>query len=424
MPELFLLLLLFTLYTVQPGATSPRFIAENISYSSAEDAMAAEATCLSPIQALLHEGTRQAMPLRDLLPAAQQFSVAGGVIADLEDAAVSDLARQFPSLLIDDLTAEALQINTIKISKAIKSGSTANAVPAWNHEQSGATWFKESGIAGQGMRLGVISLNYSCNHPAMTGRIKNIMKFGGAPVQRTVADLHLLHPLGIFGGYEDGRFSGIAPEAEISLALLSAKPGKADAVLAAIDWLVNQPEPPHAILFCTDFSTPAPTGVARALFACRNAGILPIVAAGNNPNAITGMAALPCCVAIGATDRWKKRALFSGQGPVIYDGMKICKPDFCEPGAAVSGPAEKNEYRLGSGTLQAAAHFAGVYLLMRQSLPDTDPEILLNAIRITAQDIETPGLDDATGYGIPAPAAAIFFVNNPQTDGQNAKIPD
>ncbi|HPT44811.1 MAG TPA: S8 family serine peptidase [Candidatus Rifleibacterium sp.] len=362
------------------------------------------------------------MPLLDLIPAAQPFSVAGGVIADLEDAVVSELSKQFPDLLIDDLAAEASQVNTIKVSKAKMSGNCAKAVPAWNHEQSGASWFKESGIAGRGMRLGVITLNYSYDHPAMAGRIKNIMKFGGAPVQRAVADLHLLHPLGIFGGYEEGRFSGIAPEAEISLAMLSAKPGKADAVLAAIDWLVNQPEPPHAILFCTDFSTPAPSGVARALFACRNAGILPIVAAGNNPNAITGMAALPCTVTIGATDRWQKRALFSGQGPVIYDGMKICKPDFCEPGAAVSGPAEKNEYRLGSGTLQAAAHFAGVYLLMRQSLPETDPEILLNAIKLTAQDLETTGLDDATGYGIPVPSAAIFYVNNPPTDGQNAKL--
>ncbi len=346
-----------------------------------------------------------------MFPNATAVDVAGGVIVDLDDAAVAEYQKAMPSLVIEDLSADLQPLQTKPAVRAVKSEATA--APSWNHEQSGASWFKEFGMAGAGMRLGVISMNYSWNHPSLNGRIKNVMKFGLPPVSRTVSDLHLLHPLGIFGGFEDGRFCGIAPEAEISLAMLTAKPTKADALLEAIDWLIKQDEPPHAILICTDFAGPAPYAVARALFACRNAGILPILAAGNNPNSITGMAALPCCVTIGATDRWKQRVLFSGQGPVTYDGQKIVKPDFCEPGSAVAGPTDGNEYRLGSGTLQAAAHFAGVYLLMRQALPDTDPEILLNSIRLTCQDIDASGVDDATGYGIPSPAAAISHVNTP-----------
>lgn len=346
--------------------------------------------------------------------------MAGGAVIDLDDSEATAIAEACPSLLIENLDSLNDQIRTIAHRELPQP---AIAAPSWNHEQSGAAWFKESGLAGQGMHLGVISLNYSCDHPAMAGRIKNLMQFGGNPPMKTVSDLHLLHPLGIFGGFEEGRFSGIAPEAEISLALLSAKPGKADALLEALDWLIKLPEPPHAILICTDFAGPAPLAVARALFACRNAGILPVLAAGNNPNSITGMAALPCCVTIGATDRWKKRSLFSGQGPVWYEGARIIKPDFCEPGSAVSGPAEKKEYRLGSGTLQAAAHFAGIYMLTRQALPETDPELLLNAMRITAQDIEAAGIEDATGYGIPVPQAAIYYINNPPAENQdNAKL--
>ncbi len=368
---------------------------------------------VSPAQALLNEGKRHNANLLKLFPSAKSIDVAGGAIIDLEDSEAAAIVEACPTILVDNLNAANNQVGTLNSRPLTRPNTTA---PSWNHDQSGAAWFKESGLAGQGMRLGVISLNYSCDHPALAGRIKNLMHFGGNPPQKAVSDLHLLHPLGIFGGYEEGRFSGIAPAAEISLALLSAKPGKADALLEALDWLIKLPEPPHAILICTDFAGPAPIAVVRALFACRNAGILPVLAAGNNPNSITGMAALPCCVTIGATDRWKKRSLFSGQGPVWFEGTRITKPDFCEPGSAVTGPAEKNEYRLGSGTLQAAAHFAGIYMLIRQSLPETDPELLLNAMRITALDIEGTGIEDATGYGIPVPHAAINYINNPPTE--------
>lgn len=270
-------------------------------------------------------------------------------------------------------------------------------------------------MTGSGTQLAVIAQNFTYDHVALNGRIKSVRQFGINPATRGTTDLHLVHPLGILAGYEEGRFTGLAPETSITLALLSAKPAKADTILEALEWLISQPQPPQVVLICTDFAGAAPIAVARALYACRNAGIIPVVAAGNNPNQITGMAALPCCVTIAAVDRWKQRALFSGQGPVIFEGQKIIKPDFCEPGSAVIGPSDNKEYRLGSGTLQAAAHFAAIMLLMRQALPDTDPEIILNAIRTTSLDLGATGPDDATGYGLPVPVAALSHVNNPPT---------
>ncbi|MDD3147024.1 MAG: S8 family serine peptidase [Candidatus Riflebacteria bacterium] len=368
--------------------------------------------------ALIEEGRRQNRSLIQIFPEARLIDVAGGAIVDLSDEDFAACQETMPGLSFEDLSAHLEPVQTSNLSAP---KTQVSAPPPWNHEQSGANWFYEFGMTGTGMRLGIIAMNYSLSHPALKGRIKNLMKFGIPDAAKAVSDLHLLHPLGIFGGFEEGRFRGIAIDSEISLAMLASKPAGADAMLEALDWLIKQEEPPHAILICTDFATTAPGAVARALFACRNAGIVPIISAGNNPNTITGMAALPCCITIGATDRWRQRVLFSGQGPVAYGGQKIIKPDFCEPGSAVIGPAEGNEYRLGSGTLQAAAHFAGVFLLMRQALPDTDPEILLNAIRLTSEDIDASGIDDSSGYGIPRPSAAIGYVNTPPSD--NAGIP-
>ncbi|HNS09568.1 MAG TPA: S8 family serine peptidase [Candidatus Ozemobacteraceae bacterium] len=357
------------------------------------------------------------------MPSARVMAVAGGVIADLSDAQVEDLLAGSPELTVEELSAEMQPVKTVEVSRKVASPSVT--LP-WNYEQCGLAWFKEMGVNGQGMHLGVIAQNYAYAHAALNGRVKTVQEFGLKPPvqqpapQRSVNDLHLLHPLGIFGGFDGGRFHGVAPEADISLAVLSAKPTKVDTFLEALEWLMQLPEPPHAILICTDFFGTAPAAVARALFACRNAGIIPIIAAGNNPNSITGLAALPCCITVAASDRWKQRALFSGQGPVTFEGQKIVKPDFCEPGSAVMGPTDAKDYRLGSGTLQAAAHFAGIYLLTRQILPDADPEIILNAMRLTAQDIADQGIDDMVGYGLPVPAAAVNYIMNPPTDSGNA----
>jgi len=378
----------------------------------------------SPVKAVLTEGKSAAATLQQLLPSARAMAVAGGVVADLSDTQVEQLLAASPDLIVEELSAEMQPVKTLEVFRKVASPSVTLS---WNYDQCGLAWFKEMGIAGQGMRLGVIAQNHAYAHVALKGRVKTVQEFGLKPPptsqpapQRAVNDLHLLHPLGIFGGFDEGRFYGLAPEAEISLAVLSAKPTKVDTFLDALEWLMQLPEPPHAILICTDFSGTAPVAVARALFACRNAGIVPIIAAGNNPNSITGLAALPCCITVAATDRWKQRALFSGQGPVTFEGQKIVKPDFCEPGSAVMGPTDAKDYRLGSGTLQAAAHFAGIYLLTRQVLPDSDPEIILNAMRLTAQDIADQGIDDMVGYGLPVPAAAVNYIMNPPSTGNGS----
>lgn len=413
MPELFILILLIAFNTVQPGETSPRFVAvTNLQGQlNTQTEAADEAQTTSARDLLLNEGQRLNEYLQGWLSGARFFNVAGGAVADLDDETAARLEDSLPGIIIEELNSVLVPELTQLSNK--QSSDAPSGIQPWNYQQCGATGLKEFGHTGRGMHIGIVAQNFSYEHTALEGRIKNVNHFGVKPPERSTNDLHLVHPLGILAGFEEGRFEGLAPEAEISLALLAVKPGKADSLLAAIEWLVTQPQPPQVILFCTDFASAAPLAVSRALFACRNAGIIPVVAAGNNPNQITGMAALPCCVTIAALDRWKQRALFSGQGPVLFDGLKIIKPDFCQPGSAVTGPSDIKEYRMGSGTLQAAAHFAGVFLLMRQALPDTDPEYLLNAIKSTCLDIGDTGPDDATGYGLPVPAAAISLINNP-----------
>lgn len=407
-PKQFILLLLFTLLITLPGEAHPRFVAPNNPLLPQQ--VADSDNFLTPAQLLkaLRTSLIDESITSDFF--GKCINIAGGMIGDLSDEQCEAIARNGLELTIEKLDQELHPVTTEYFS------ATGNRTSLWNYELAGVNLLKTSGFNGAGTRIGVIAHDYAIDHVALIGRIKAFKSIGVVEPKtptRSTADLHLVHPLGILTGNEEGRFIGIAPETEVSLAVISAKLPKTDSLLEAIEWLTSQEQQPDAILICTDFLSTPPVSIARALSACRNIGIIPIVAAGNNPNQITGMAALPSCVTIGAIDRWKQRALFSGQGPVVFAGQKILKPDFCAPGSAIYGPADGKDYKFGSGTLQAAAHFAGFFLLMRQARPDTDPEYLLSVLRITCRDLGDTGADYQTGAGLPEPAAALAYIDNP-----------
>lgn len=410
-PKPFIFILLFTLLITLPGEAHPRFVVSKSlllqDQTADNDKDKTPAQLLENIKAML---TSESI--------AENFSgkvvkIAGGMLGDLSDEQCKAIANDRPELTIENLN-QKLYPSTSEYFSTKRS----NRAAFWNYDLAGVSLLKTSGLTGLGTRIGVIAHDYAIDHVALIGRIKAFKSIGAAESgtatpTRSTADLHLVHPLGILAGNDEGRFTGIAPETEVSLAVISAKLPKTDSLLEAIEWLTSQEQQPDVILICTDFLSSPPLSITRALSACRNIGIIPVVAAGNNPNQITGMAALPSCVTIGAIDRWKQRALFSGQGPVVFAGQKILKPDFCAPGSAIYGPADGKDYKFGSGTLQSAAHFAGLFLLMRQARPETDPEYLLSVLRITCRDLGDAGADYQTGFGLPEPAAALAYIDNP-----------
>lgn len=403
-PELFALIFIFTILNNLPGEAIPRFIAESSSriYFSEEYQVDKPGNILE--QVFLKSG-----PQNISIPAARRITSAGGVIVDLSDKDFEGLKESSEEFILETLE----QTLTQHATRDVSTPSTSRAL--WNYEISGIKYLKNLGLTGHGTRLGVIANEYGFEHKALAGRIKTLKILGQTP-SRSSGDLNLVHPLGILAGYEENKFEGIASETEVSLVLLSSQTSKTTSLLEGIEFLISQPEPPQAILICTDFSTVPPVAVKRALAACRNLGIIPIVAAGNNPNKIVGMASLPSCVTVGAIDRWGHRALFSGQGPAVFEGSNILKPDFAAPGSAVLGPSDNNAYKLGSGTLQAAAHFAGVFLLIRQARPEADPEYILSIMKITASDLDDAGADYQTGAGLVTPAAVISYIDNPPSE--------
>jgi subtilisin family serine protease len=426
-PGLFttILLVITQVVTALPGVTSPRFIYSEKKPTGQELQPYLEYyKDLKPgIKELFAAGHLQA----DFLNQKGKVSkVAGGIFVEEKglssapfDSAQETLARLHRNQKSVIVTEQLKQIKTLK-----QRNSALQKHPIqWNFVMSEVEILKNHyNLKGKNRTLGVISLAYPYGHQALQGRISSYKLFNQVREvsnnKRGLKDLHLVHPLGIAAGKELSMYEGIAPECNIILAQIPFEASKVSTLLEAIEWMLKLETPPDAILFCTDFyDKPAPLPVIRALNACRNVGIIPIVPAGNNPNKIDGIAALPACVTVGSINRWREISLFSGNGPVKYEGQEILKPDCVMPGEAVLGPTDHIEYKFGTGTLQAAAHFAGIFLLVKEALPEgTDPELIVNALLTCCEDIDEPGPDPKSGYGLPKPIAAINHILFPPED--------
>lgn len=336
---------------------------------------------------------------------------ARGVCVDLSDRELADLLEEFPTLRSETLDQVAEPIRGVTLERE------APAPNAWSLAMSGSTaLFQERQLTGKNVLVGVVGPDLPINHPCLRGRVSNAKFFGDPHTNGgTIEDLMMLHPLGILAGHATGKYQGVAPQCAVSLATVTKGKVKAEELMAAIQWVIGPftEGKPTALLICCDFAGPAPKAMREVLQSCRTAGILPILPAGNVPSRITGMAALPEVITVGALDQWKSRAGFSGCGPAVVDGIPVVKPNLAEPGVAIYGPSADGAYRFGSGTLQAAAHFAGIWAQIRQARPDDEIEVILESMATTTLDLGAPGADNETGIGLVNPSAALFNIENP-----------
>jgi subtilisin family serine protease len=116
---------------------------------------------------------------------------------------------------------------------------------------------------------------------------------------------------------------------------------------------------------------------------------------------------------------------FSARGgdvPIVLDGhgqalpggpVTRFKPDFSAPDGVntasfgIDSPYDEDSFQNFFGTSAAAPHAAAVAALLRQAHPTLSPPALLEALRATAVDIESPGRDVWSGAGLIDADAAL-----------------
>ena len=153
------------------------------------------------------------------------------------------------------------------------------------------------------------------------------------------------------------------------------------------------------------------------------AGVIQIAAAGNTGGIddVQAPARFPETIAVAATDNRDQRWSSSSGGPEI---------DLAAPGWRIYSSAATSNYVSKSGTSMASPFVCGTVSLMKAVDPDLDPETARQILRATAEDVESAGRDDLTGFGRldvnaailaldPTPPAAGDLDRDGRVDGQD-----
>ena len=291
-----------------------------------------------------------------------------------------------------------------------------------------ALWGQRLDTAGQGVKIGIIDSGIDAGHPFFdpTGyampagfpkgqerftTAKVIVARVFAPKNATAASVrvafsdddssHGTHVAGIAAGNADTpagggqRVSGVAPRAylgnykvfvETSTGL--SPNANSPAIVAAIEAAVADG------MDVINFSggepeiEPSRDIVARALDAAAAAGVVPVVAAGNDYNDFgAGSVSSPAnsegaiavgAVEIGSSPTTRTHAEFSSVGPTTIS-LRL-KPDVAAPGVDVLSSVPGGGWSEFSGTSMAAPHIAGSAALLRQRHPSWSAEQVKSAL--------------------------------------------
>jgi subtilisin family serine protease len=302
-------------------------------------------------------------------------------------------------------------------------------------------WGPGLDTAGQGIKIGIIDSGVDPSHPYFdptgytmppgfpkgqrrftTAKVIVARSFpprGDASPQATLAftqddDAHGTHVAGIAAGNANttavGRtISGVAPRAYIgNYKVFVPTPSglspnaNSPAIVAAIEAAVA--DGMNVINFSGGEPEIEPSRdiVARALDAAAAAGVVPVVAAGNDYEEVgAGSVSSPAnasdAIAVGAVDIGgspvkRVHAPFSSVGPTTIS-LRL-KPDVAAPGVDVLSSVPGG-WATASGTSMAAPHVAGAAALLMQRHPDWTPSQVKSAL------VQT-GIDATNESGKPA----------------------
>ncbi len=309
--------------------------------------------------------------------------------------------------------------------KATKPSSEPAPLAAeWNIERVGApSVWSQFGIDGAGTVVASLDTGGDWMHEALHDQYRGYDPVTGAvdhtyswfdPINGQSAPYddhgHGTHTTGTMVGRDPAGVNevGVAPGAQwISAKILNASGGGTiENIIAAGEWILAPGGDPSKAPDVVNNSWGSGPGLDEwfrdVVIAWREAGIVPVFAAGNDGPGV-GTVSIPGnypeSIAVGATDSSDGLASFSGRGPSPYGEMK---PELSAPGVNVRSSVPGGGYEGGwNGTSMAAPHVAGAVALLRQvdaSLTVDEIELLLTESADAMTSTQYPDVPN-NGYG-------------------------
>lgn len=288
-------------------------------------------------------------------------------------------------------------------SKVAVLGSPDPYATQWALTTLGAakTWSTQSAT---GVIVAVVDTGVAGSHPDLAGVVlpgKDYISAGG----NGWADGHGhgTHVAGIIGAIADNGLGGAGLAQGVKIlpvrALDSQGIGSDADVASGIVWAADSgAKVINLSIGAPDYSTAEAAAVAYAT----QRGAVVVAAAGNQRdqgNETSYPGAFPNVLAVAATDASDKTLPFSNTGPYV---------DLAAPGAAIVSAWPPTGYQSEWGTSMAAPFVSATAALVRAAAPSLTPTQVTGVLESTAKDIETSGRDDASGYGLVQPVAAVL----------------
>jgi len=271
--------------------------------------------------------------------------------------------------------------------------------------------------------VAVIDSGLDSSHPEFAGRILpgyDFVEDDSTPQDGCGHGTHVTGIIAARGNNADG-IAGMAWEVMIMplRVLNNYCSGSTADVAEALVWAVER----GVRVINLSLGTSAPsTLLENGTYYAYTHGAAIFAAAGNaGSSPVFYPAAYPWVMAVAATDQTSQRATYSNYGAaldLITPGSDIYSTLPTSPGFLYNTPCpnppfpcgKSTQYDALSGTSMAAAHASGAAALLA-SLPQFDtPDKIYQALTATALDMDVPGRDDNTGYGLIQTADALAFV--------------
>lgn len=275
------------------------------------------------------------------------------------------------------------------------------------HVQAPAAWDLTTGSAS--VILAVVDSGLDTSHPEFAGRILAGYDFVERDAVPQDACGHGTHVAGIAAatGNNGEGIAGMAWGVQLlPIRVLDATCSGTVADVA--EGIVAAVERGARIVNLSLGTIQASTLLENATFYAYSHGAAVIAAAGNTGSSLVYPARYPWVLAVGATDASDLRWGLSAYGPeldLMAPGVNILSTLPFGPNSYGKAPG----YDTLTGTSMAAPHVAGAAALLA-SLPQFDsPDAIYEALTATALDLDSPGWDSMTGYGLLQTYAALTY---------------